>query len=128
MTRQRLTLDTARSMDFDELSKTMYGLLAPYEATEIETQTQLEARIGKTLDELPDIYAWMLQLHAYFDHWTEWHANQYGLKSLEYKDFRIKRDLAEDVAKAAKLRYDGTSRRLTQLRDHESESRMPRSR
>lgn len=115
-------------MGFEELSVTMYGLLVPYEAAEIETPAMLETRIGKTLDELPDIYAWMLQLHAYFDHWTEWHMNQYGQKSLEYKEYRIKRDLAENVARAAKLRYEGTSRRLTQIRDHEAETRMPRGR
>lgn len=128
MTRPRLTLDQARGMGFEELSATMYGLLAPYEAAEIETPAMLETRIGKTLDELPDIYAWMLQLHAYFDHWTEWHMNQYGQKSLEYKEYRIKRDLAENVARATKLRYEGTSRRLTQIRDHEAETRMPRGR
>ncbi len=128
MTRLRLTLDSARVMPFEELSTTMYGLLVPYEAAEVETPTMLEARIGKTFDELPDIYAWMLQLHAYFDHWTEWQANQYGMKSLEYKEFRIKRDLAENVARAAKLRYEGTSRRLTQISAHDVETRMPRGR
>ncbi len=128
MTRARLTLDMARVMNFDELSKTMYGLLEPFEAAEIETPSMLETRIGKTLDELPDIYAWMLQLHAFFDHWVEWQGNQYGMKSLEYKEYRIKRDLAENVAKAAKLRYEGTSRRLTQISAHEAESRMPRGR
>lgn len=126
--RQRLTLDSARMMDFGELSERAYGLLIAYEAPGMETPTQLETRIGKTLDELPDIYAWLLQLHAYFDHWTEFFANQYGMKSPDYKDMRIKRDLAENVAKAAKLRYEGTSRRLTQISTHEAESRMPRGR
>lgn len=128
MARQRLTLDQARHLDFDDLSKAAYGLLDPYEASDMETPGELDQRIGKTLDELPDIYAWLLQLHAYFDHWAEFNMNQYGAKNLDYKQMRIKRDLMENCAKAAKLRYEGTSRRLTQIKDHDDESRMPRGR
>lgn len=128
MTRARLTLDQARHMDFDSLSKAVYALLTPYEAIDVETPEELERRIGKTLDELPDIYAWILQLHAYFDHWTEFQADQFKRTSMEYKEYRIKRDLMENAAKAAKLRYEGTSRRLTQISSHQEEARMPRGR
>ena len=128
MTRQRLTLDAARHMSFDDLHQQAYGLLAPYEAKIPESADERDVRIGKTLDELPDIYAWLLQLHAYFDHWTEFMANQFNMKSLEYKEMRIKRDLMENCARAAKLRYDGASRRITQEQRHDEESRMPRGR
>lgn len=129
MTRFRLTLDDARHLPFQELADRAYALLVPYEAPGgLETEDELSKRIAKTLDELPDVYAWILQLHAFFDHWTEWNANQYNMKSLEYKEMRIKRDLMENVARAAKLRYDGASRRITQLGQHQEEARMPRSR
>lgn len=128
MARARLTLEDARHLDFLPLSESAYGLLKPYEAPEMETPIQLEARIGKTLDELPDIYGWFLQLHAWFDHWAEYYMNTNGPKDLTYKDHRVKRDLFADCASAAKLRYEGTSRRLTQISSHDDESRMPRGR
>lgn len=128
MSRPRLTLEHAKKLDFQELSDAAYAMLTPYEAKSEETPEELDRRISRTLDELPDIYAWLLQLHAYCDHWTEWAANQFNMKSLEYKGWRIKRDLMENVARAAKLRYEGTSRRLTQIKDHDDEARMPRGR
>jgi hypothetical protein len=128
VTRQRLTLDEARHLDFGDLSARAYAILADYECSGAETPNELESRISRTLDELPDLYAWFLQLHAFFDHWTEWNANQHGMKALEYKEMRIKRDLMENVAKAAKLRYEATSRRLTQTMASQEETRMPRGR
>lgn len=124
MSRRRLTIDQARHLPFEDLVREVYGLLEPFEAPEIETPDERDTRIGKTLDLVPDIYAWFLQLHAYFDHWTEWQANQLGQRALEYKDMRVKRDLMENAASAAKRRYEGASRRLTQERDHEEAASM----
>lgn len=115
-------------MQYQDLIERAFGMLEPYQPPEMETEMALEARISKTLDELPDIYAWFLQLHAYFDHWTDFYMDQYGGKNLDYKAMRQKRDAMEDVSKAAKLRYEATSRRLTQIQGHRDESRMPRGR
>lgn len=128
MSRPRLNIDEARSLDFNDLAERAYALLQPYESPATEVESQRETRIGRTLDEVPDIYAWLLQLHAYFDHWTEFNMNQFGRTDLRYKEMRVKRDLMENVAKAAKIRYEGTSRRLTQLHKLEDETKMPRGR
>jgi hypothetical protein len=128
MARARFTLDDAKNLDFEALNERAYALLHLYEADDMETPAQRESRINRTLDELPDIYAWFLSAHAYFDHWTEFYMNQFGSRSLEYKEYRVKRDLMESVAKAAKVRYDGASRRVTQLQRHDEEARMPRTR
>jgi hypothetical protein len=129
--RARLTIDQAREMPYLDLIQTGYGLLAAYEPPEIETPSQLEARISKSLDELPDLYAWFNQCHAYFAHWSDYYYTAdsgFGPRSLEYKDMKNKRDAMEKLASSAKLRYEGTSRRLTQLMGRDEESRMPRGR
>jgi hypothetical protein len=129
VTRRKLTLDAARTMDFDDLVSAAHAMIEPYEVDgEAETPEELDKRIDRTFDELPDVYGWLLQLESFFDHWTDFFANQYGLKSLEYKAMRQKRDAMERAAKAAKLRYDATSRRLTKMQSHERESQLPRSR
>lgn len=129
MARPRLTIDDARHLDYKDLTERVYSLMEPFEAPEgMESETELEARISKTLDQLPDIYAWLNQLHAWFDHWTDFYYQQHGRNDLDYKVYREKRDMLEKAASSAKLRYEGTSRRLTQLLGAHDESRMPRSR
>jgi hypothetical protein len=129
MTRQRLTIDTAKHMDAQTLTESVYGLLEPYEMhQDLETEAETEHRIAKTLDEVPDLYAWFLTLHAYFDHWTDAFKELYGQQDTRYKAMRQKRDLCEKAASAAKLRYEGTSRRLTQMTSHREETNMLRSR
>lgn len=125
--RARLTLDDAKDLDFKDLLERGYDILAEYEAPDMETPQMLETRISKTLDELPDVYAWFLQLHAWFDHWSDFYYRQ-DKTGLEYKGFRQRRDALEKLAGAAKLRYEGTSRRLTQILGSQEETRMPRTR
>lgn len=128
MARARLTIDQAKAMEYQQLITVGYAMLEPFQPPEVETPAELDRRIAKTLDELPDYYAWFLQLHAYFDHWADFYMDQYGGKHLDYKAMREKRDAMADIASAAKLRYEGTSRRLTQIQGAEHESRMPRGR
>lgn len=123
-----MTIEDARTMTHVALLDTGYQLLKEYESPGAETLDELEARIGKTLDELPDLYGWFMQLHSYFDHWADFFMNQNGPKDLEYKAMRQKRDAMRDLASAAKLRYDGSSRRLTQLMGADAESKMRRGR
>jgi hypothetical protein len=124
----RLTIDRARHLEYESFVDEVYALIEPYESRhDGETQQELERRISKTLDELPDVYAWINQLHAWFDHWTDFWYRQ-DKTSLEYKAFRNKRDMLEKAASSAKLRYEGTSRRLTQVLGQQEETRMPRGR
>lgn len=125
----RLTVDKARQMTFSELNEAVYGMVEEYaQRHEQETVKERDARIGRTLDGAPDVYAWILTLHAYFDHWTDVAADQFGRGDIQYKIYRQKRDLCENAAKAMKLRYDGASRRITQLEAHQEAAGMGRGR
>jgi hypothetical protein len=124
----RLTVDMARDMPFKDLAIAVYGMLTEFEAKEIETHAELEDRLNRTLDRCPDVHAWILTLHAYFDHWTDGSAQMYGTKDPVYKAYKTKRDLCDNAARAARLRYEGASRRITQLQRHEDGSAMKGSR
>lgn len=125
----RLTVDVARRLTFQDLNDAVYGLIQPFEkGHEQETGQEREDRIGRTLDEAPDVYAWILNLHAYFDRWTDEFAEQFGRQDPNYKVMRAKRDLCDKAASACKLRYDGASRRITQLERHEGAADMRRGR
>jgi hypothetical protein len=127
--RRPLTVDMARHMSFNDLNREIYALIEPYEApAEPESAETREARLSRTFDQLPDVYAWILQLHAYFDHWTDSFKVQFGGQDVNYKQMRQKRDMCERAASAAKLRYEAASRRMTQLERFEDESRMARTR
>lgn len=125
--RTRLTLDEAKKLPMEDLIERVYGMIESYEAQPPETPDQLEQRISRTLDELPDVYGWINQLHAWFDHWADFYYSQ-NKSGLEYKSFREKRDMCEKAASSAKMRYEGASRRVTQLMRHEDEAKMPRGR
>ena len=126
---QRLTITDAKDLPFEKLLDSAYGLINDY-AVPLEgepTQIRID-RLERSLDELPDIYAWLLQLESWFDHWADMYASQFGFKSLEYKQMRERRDAMSKAASAAKLRYEGASRVLTKVMAFEVEPRMPRSR
>ena len=125
----RLSFDDCKTMPFEQLMKRVYDTLDHYAApTGPETAAELDVRISKTLDELPDIYAWMLHLWSYFAHWTSGFEQTEGRSSDHYKDMIIRRDAMAKAASAAKLRYEATSRRLTQLLDAKEEAKLARGR
>lgn len=132
MSRPRLTIDTAKSMDFVDLVAAAHDLVKPYEApaSGLETEGERLARLERTLDELPDIYGWFLQLESFFDHWTDFWAGQEGTgkDAMQYKAMRQKRDAMERAASAAKLRYQGGSRVISKILGFDEESNMPRGR
>lgn len=113
MGRAKLTIVTARDLPFEELIQTADDLIAAYDAPEFETEPQKMERLSKTIDEMPDVYRWFLTLQSYFDHWTDAANDMHGIKSIEYKMLRQRRDAMERMASAAKRRYDGASRQIT---------------
>lgn len=125
----RLTIADAKAMPYADLLDAAYGLVDQYAVPEEqETTDQRVERLERSLDELPDIYAWLLQLESWFDHWADLYAAQFNQRSLEYKQMRERRDAMQKAASAAKLRYEGASRVLTKIMNFEVENRMPRSR
>jgi hypothetical protein len=114
MSRNTLTVARAKDLAFQDLVEESFALLGPFEKPEgPESKEQQLERLSRTLDEIPDIYGWLLTLHSYFSHWTDAWGDQYGTRSSEFKMMRQKRDAMENAAKAAKLRYEGASRLLT---------------
>ena len=126
----RLTIDSARQLPFQDLAEAVYGMLTEFEARHDgeETPQERDDRISRTLDRLPDVLAWIWTLHAYFDHWTDGFRASEGGQSENYKLYREKRDLCEHAASAAKLRYEGASRRITQMEAHSEAAALSRSR
>lgn len=125
----RLTITDAKDMPYAELLDAAYDLVNQYAVPEEpETMDARVDRLERSLDELPDIYAWLLQLESWFDHWADLYAAQFNQRSLEYKQMRERRDAMAKAASAAKLRYEGASRVLTKIMNFEVENRMPRSR
>jgi hypothetical protein len=125
--RSKLTIDTAKSMEFTDLVEEADRIVEHYAPPSIETEPERVQRLSKTLDELPDVYRWFLTLQSYFDHWTDAQGHITGLRSIEYKQLRQRRDAMERAANFAKRRYEGASRLLT-LIDQQQGNHMPRGR
>lgn len=126
---QKLTIDRARHMDFEQLITEVDRLIEEYSVPEgqVESEQQKIARLERTIDELPDVYRWILTLQSYYDHWTDAYAHQFGMKDNEYKQMRQRRDAMERAASAAKRRYEGASRMITLILGFQ-EDHMPRGR
>lgn len=118
-----------RDLDHEELMARLNALLAAYDSPEggAELQADKIARLSRTIDEMPEIYRWLISLHSWLDHWTDAMADQYGRNANEYKKHRQRRDLLEKMASVAKMRYESASRTITRLTAFD-ESGMPRSR
>ena len=70
-------------------------------------------RLSDTLEEMPEIYRWLLGLWSWFDHWTDAMNDQFGPKARQYKQMRQRRDFFEKMASSAKQRYEASSRLIT---------------
>lgn len=124
----KLTVIRAQALPFQDLLEQCDALVERFEKpAHPETKEEQLERLSTTLDEIPDIYRWFVTLESYFAHWADANADQYGPRSIEFKKMRQKRDAMENMAKAAKLRYEGASRLLT-LEMGFDESGMPRGR
>jgi acyl carrier protein phosphodiesterase len=127
--RPRFSITEVRDLPYEQLLERAWGLLEPYQAPGgDESVGQRQARIDRTLDELPDVYAWLLQCWSWCSHWLDGYAEMEGTRSSAYKQMRQRRDAMDAAAKAAKLRYDGTSRVLTSLANSREFSVLPRGR
>lgn len=109
----RLSLDDAREKSFEELVTATEEILAEYDPADIEPPMTKVHRINRTLDEMPAIYRWLLQLEAWCDHWKQNYEKTDGRASLNYRKFRQRQDFFESMASAAKMRYESASRRIT---------------
>lgn len=117
-----------RSLDHEDLLEALNALLAEYDAPQQgETQTDKVERLSRTIDEMPQVFRWLVSLHSWCDHWADAAKDQYGASSNDYKKERQRRDLLEKMASAAKMRYESASRTITLLQSFD-ESGLPRSR
>lgn len=127
MTPTRLTITDVRDLPFEDLIERCDAIIASYEAPEAELHDARMARIDRSLDELPDVYRWFIQLWSFCGHWKDAMKDQFGQGSNEFKLWRQREDAMERFARATNLRYEGTSRVLTKLQS-EDPDRVPTTR
>lgn len=126
----RLTVSTARTMDYTDFVEAMDNIMEPYAPPaegRAETQQERIDRLSRTIDEMPTVYRWFLQLQSYFDHWTDAEGDMNGTRSIEFKLMRQRRDASERAASAAKRMYEGASRLITVIEGFDEQG-MPRTR
>jgi hypothetical protein len=129
----RLTLDELRKMSMKDMLEACYARLAVYDGplpNEAESEQQRNVRIGRTLDELPDLHSFFLHAKGWHNHWVSHYSIEkgYGVRSQEYKENKERYDAFDDLARACRLRYEATSRRLTQMTSEWDAANAPRSR
>jgi len=125
--RSDLTIDDARKLDHEDLIERCEAILSVYDPPEVETQAQKIERLSLTIDEIPQVYRWFLQLWSYFSHWTQGYAEVYGLRDHQTERLRQRRDLFDKMASAAKQRYEGASRLITVMESFDPTG-LPRQR
>lgn len=106
-----------RTSGFQEMMDYITGLIeeANIVAPEAESKAELIERLKRTLDQGPNLYTYLQEATSYLSYWTDMASNMRGTGSDAYKDLRNKRDAADRMAKAVKLRYESASRRITLL-------------
>lgn len=125
---QKLTIARAKDMPFTDLVEEADAIVAEYSKPDFETPEDERERISRTLDEVPDVYRWFLTLQSWFGHWADAYSDQFGTRSTEFRSMRQRRDAMENAARAAKLRYEGASRRITLILDDQQAASLPRGR
>lgn len=111
--RSNISFADARDLPFEDLEERVEVMLSTYDKPDVETGEQKLERINRTIDEVPQIYRWLLQLHSWCDHWCDSMNEMFGIKDPRYKALRQRRDFFEKMASAAKMRYEGASRKIT---------------
>ena len=103
-------------------------MLEPYASKQGETKDQQLDRWSRTLDEIPDVYAWFNHMFGIYDWLTDRCKELYGQSDSRYREARQRRDAAERAASSAKLRYQGASREITITIGVTDEAQMSRHR
>lgn len=112
--KQRLTIVTAESLDQGSLAAVCSALLAEYDSPDDpENRMMRLARVSRTIEEMPAIYRWFLELRSRYDAMADETKEQFGQGHVSYKTCRQKRDLFENFARAARMRYEAASRLIT---------------
>ena len=106
----------------------VWNLADPFMAQSNETVDDLSERLTLSIDKLPDLYLWLLQVRSWYAVEADAVAELHGQRSLEARLARDRRDAAEDAAKAFKVRYEGASRRITILLAEREQAEMRSSR
>lgn len=128
MAHATITNQDARDLPHEDLMARVEALLSQYDApTQPEEQADRIARLSRTIDEMPEIYRWLLELQSWMDHWTDAINDQMGTKDRRYKTMRQRRDFFEKMASAAKQRYEAASRLITIIQGFDPTG-MPRQR
>lgn len=130
MARTTITNAEARDLDHEELIERVNAVLAQYDAPEPgnpETEQEWLDRLSRTIEEMPEIYRWLLSLQSWMDHWSDAMKDMGGASATQYKRFRQRRDFFEKMASAAKQRYEAASRLIT-IKLGFDEGGMPKSR
>ena len=125
--RSDLTIDDARKLDHEDLIERCEAILSTYDPPEVETQAQKIERLSLTIDEIPQVYRWFLQLESYFEHWTAGGSVMWGQSDRDTKRFRQRKELFKSMASAAKQRYEGASRLVTVMESFDPTG-LPRQR
>lgn len=121
-------MDDARQMPHADLEEALDALLAEYDPpSEPETQGQQVQRLTRTIDEMPGMYRYMVQLWSYLDNVADSFGIAYGTKDAVYKAARQRRDLLDKYTSAAKLRYEAASRIITVMTSFDANG-MPTTR
>jgi hypothetical protein len=127
-TPKRISTHELRNITMFDFLEHIESMMSPYEAKQGESKDQRMDRWSRTLDEMPDIYAWFNHCFAVFDWLTDRCKELYGQSDSRYREARQRRDAAEKAASSAKLRYQGASRQITIAIGVADEAQMSRHR
>lgn len=127
-TLKRISSHDLRNITMFDFLEHIDLMMAPYEAKDKESRDQKLDRWSRTLDEMPDVYAWFNHCFAVFDWLTDRCKELYGQSDSRYREARQRRDAAERAASSAKLRYQGASRQITLVLGVADEAQMSRHR
>lgn len=126
--RASISNQDVQHLEHEELLNRLEEMLAVYDSPSgPELHSDRHKRLSRTIDEIPEIYRWLIHLFSWADHWTDAMKEMNGQSDRRYKALRQRRDLLDKMASSAKMRYESASRQITLISAFD-ENGMPRSR